>query len=146
MPYEVTLPGGYTVSDDPTRLDIDLIHRFLSEESYWAKGRSRALVERSIAGSLCLGVYRPQGQVGFARIVTDRCFFAWVCDVFVLPEARGQSIATGMMAAALRHPDLTEVARWMLVTTDAQGLYGRLGFGPYQEVYKLMAYFPPKTS
>jgi N-acetylglutamate synthase-like GNAT family acetyltransferase len=129
MSFETTVADGYLISDDKDRLDIGLVHRFIAEESYWAKGRPRALVERTIAGSLCLGVYAPAGgQVGFARVITDRALFAWMADVFVLPEARGKGLGKAMVAAFLDHPDLADVSRWMLVTSDADKLYEGFGF------------------
>src|SRR5436305_12554382 len=85
--------ASYEIATDPSRLDRDLIHRFLSEESYWAKGRSREIVDRSIENSMCFGVYEGDStQVAFARVVTDRCTFAWLADVFVVPEHRGHGL------------------------------------------------------
>lgn len=101
MAHDVTLPDGFVVSDDKARLDLDLIHRYLAEESYWAAGRSRAIVERTIAGSLCVGAYGPDGaQLGFARVITDRALFAWMADVFVLPGARAAARARDGRGAA----------------------------------------------
>jgi GNAT superfamily N-acetyltransferase len=122
---------GYVISDDPARLDVDAIHRFLSEQSYWARGRSRALVERSLAHSLCLGLYGPNGgQAGFARAVTDRVSFAWLADVFVLEGHRGRGLGDWLVRSLLGHPELSEVFRWVLGTADAQELYERAGFRP----------------
>ena len=130
MPHCIALASGHEVSDDHARLDIDLIHRFLAT-SYWAAGRSREVVARSIANSLCLGVYAPGGaQVGFGRIVTDRATTSHINDVFVLPEARGHGLGKALVAAMLGHPDLATVRRWTLSTQDAHGLYERFGFGP----------------
>jgi GNAT superfamily N-acetyltransferase len=86
------------------------------------------MVERTIAGSLCLGVYGPEGQLGFARVITDRALFAWMADVFVLQAARGKGLGKAMVAACLAHPDLADVQRWMLVTSDADKLYESFGF------------------
>ena len=139
MAHDVTLPGGFVVSDDKARLDLDLIHRYLAEESYWAAGRSRAIVERTIAGSLCVGAYGPDGaQLGFARVITDRALFAWMADVFVLPGARGRQLGRAMVEALLGHPDLADVQRWMLVTSDANGLYESYGFSWVTEDDRLM--------
>jgi GNAT superfamily N-acetyltransferase len=141
MTYEVPAAHGYVISDDKDRIDIDLVHRFIAEESYWAKGRDREMVVRTIAGSLCLGVYGAEGQVGFARVITDRALFAWMADVFVLPEARGKGLGRAMVAAFFGHPDLADVKRWMLVTSDADKLYEGFGFswvGPEDRLMKRM--------
>jgi GNAT superfamily N-acetyltransferase len=120
---------GYEISTDRARLDIDLIHRFLSEESYWAKGRDRAIVERSIANSMPFGLYLDGRQVGFARVVTDTVTFAWLADVFVLPEHRGRGLGKQLVETVLAHPELAHLKRWMLATGDAHELYRRYGFG-----------------
>ena len=121
--------GEYTISDERSRLDLDLIHGFLSGESYWARGRSRERVERSIENSLPFGLYGADGrQVGFARVVTDRATFAWLADVFVLPEERGRGLSKWLVECVLAHPELQNLRRWLLATHDAQGLYRRYGF------------------
>ncbi|HLL74395.1 MAG TPA: GNAT family N-acetyltransferase [Pyrinomonadaceae bacterium] len=121
--------GEYTVSDDPSRLDLGIVHGFLSRESYWARGRSRGRVERSIVNSLPFGVYRGDGrQVGFARVVTDRATFAWLADVFVVPEERGRGLSKWLVECVLAHPELQGLRRWLLATRDAQELYRRYGF------------------
>jgi GNAT superfamily N-acetyltransferase len=131
MAYEVPLAGGYVVSDEPARLDIDMIHRFLSEDSYWTNGRSRATTERSLANSLCFGLYAPDGaQAGFARVVSDRATSAHLADVFVLPDHRGRGLGEGLVVAVLDHPELAGVGRWTLTTRDAHRLYARFGFVP----------------
>src|SRR4051812_21615976 len=129
---DVTLPAldRYEISTDPARLDLDVIHRYLSQESYWAKGRTREDVARSIEHSVAFGVYLDGRQVGFARAVTDRTTFAWLADVFVLPEHRGHGLGKRLVEAALTTPELTGVYRWVLGTADAQGLYARYGFRP----------------
>jgi len=126
----------YLISTESAWLDLELIHRFLSEHSYWARGIPRDVVARSIANSLCFGVYalgndgpnpaRP--QVGFARVATDRATFAYLADVFVLPEHRGHGLSKRLMEAVLAHPDLQGLRRWMLATADAHDLYRRYGF------------------
>jgi GNAT superfamily N-acetyltransferase len=122
-----TSRGTFEISTDPARLDVGVIHGYLSR-SYWAADRPRSVVERSIAGSLVFGLFDPSGaQAGFARIVTDRATFAWLCDVFVLEDHRGLGLGTALVAAVLAHPDL-EGVRMMLGTRDAHGLYARYGF------------------
>jgi GNAT superfamily N-acetyltransferase len=118
----------YEISTDRTRLDIDLVHRFLSEESYWAKGRDRASTDRAIENSIPFGVYLGGRQVGFARVVTDRATFAWLADVFILPDHRGHGLGKRLVETVLTHPDFDGMKRWMLGTLDAHELYRRYGF------------------
>jgi GNAT superfamily N-acetyltransferase len=123
--------GGFTVSTDPARLDLDVIHGYLNRESYWAAGIPRDVLERAVAGSLCFGVYDDAGrQVGFARVVTDRATFAYLCDVFVLEQYRGRGLSKWLMECVMAHPDLRGLRRFVLVTRDAHGLYERFGFTP----------------
>ena len=129
----------YTISTDRSRLDVDLIHRFLSEESYWAKGRTREQVERSIENSVCYGAFAGEQQVGFARAVTDKATFAWLADVFVVERHRGAGIGRKLVEAALSDPELTDVYRWFLGTADAHGLYRRYGFDALRESGRFMA-------
>jgi GNAT superfamily N-acetyltransferase len=118
----------YIISTDRSKLDLHLIHNFISTESYWAVGRSQEVVARSIENSLPFGIYRGDEQIGFARVVTDYATFAWIADVFVMKEARGQGLSKWLMEAILAHPDLQGFRRWVLSTKDAQGLYRQFGF------------------
>ena len=130
---------SYEISTDPDRLDRDLIHRFLSEEAYWAKGRSREIVNRAIDHSMPFGVYDAGGrQVGFARGVTDRCTFAWIADVFVVAEHRGQGLGKRLIAEIIDHPELRVMGRCLLGTADAHGLYSQFGFEPLKRVERFM--------
>jgi GNAT superfamily N-acetyltransferase len=115
------------VSTDPARLDLDLIHGFLAE-SYWAKGIPRATLERALRGSLCFGAFEGGRQVGFARAITDFATFAYVADVFVVPEARGRGVGKALIGSMRAHPELQGLRRWVLVTRDAHGLYAQHGF------------------
>jgi GNAT superfamily N-acetyltransferase len=135
-PAEEWRRGDFAVSDDPARLDLDVVHGYLTR-SYWAAGIPRETVARSIAGSLPFGLYQvgkvgaaAERQVGFARVVTDRATFAYLADVFVLEEHRGRGLSLFLIEAILAHPDLQGLRRWHLVTRDAQGLYSRFGFAP----------------
>lgn len=121
----------YEIDDDTARLDLDVVHGFLTT-SYWAEGVPRDVVERSVAGSLNLGLYHAgsAAQVGFTRAVTDRATFVWVGDVFVLPGHRGRRLAHWMIETLLAHPDLAGVRRFMLATSDAHGVYADCGFAP----------------
>jgi GNAT superfamily N-acetyltransferase len=122
--------GDYLISTDRSRLDIDLIHDFLSKTAYWAVDRQREIVQRSIENSLSFGIYKGNSQVGFARVVTDYATFAWVADVFVLPEHRGRGLSKWLMEVILAHPELQGFRRWVLATKDAHSLYARFGFIP----------------
>ena len=128
-PYEIR-ETDLLISDDPSLLDRVLIHRFLSERSYWAQGVSREIVDRSLEHSLCFGVYQGAKQTGFARVVTDFATFAWLADVFIVEEKRGRGFGQKLVAAVLAHPRLHGLRRIMLGTRDAHGLYARSGFKP----------------
>lgn len=128
-PYERS-EQGLVFSTDRARLDVDLIHRFLSGESYWVRGIQRELVERSIAHSICFGVYDEGRQLGFARVVTDGAGFAYLADVFVVSEARGAGLGKRLIDFVMAHPDLQRIRRFLLATRDAHGLYARYGFAP----------------
>jgi GNAT superfamily N-acetyltransferase len=129
---------GYDIDDDPARLDMDVVHGFLAS-SYWAEGVTRDVVERSVAGSLNLGLYHGESQVGFTRAVTDRATFAWVCDVFVLSGHRGRGLGHWMVRTLLAHPDLTGIRRFMLATADAHQVYADCGFVPLDDPDRYMA-------
>ncbi len=118
------------VSTDDALLDVALIHRWLSEDAYWSLGRSRETVEESLRHSVNVGAYDDSGQVGFLRIVTDRATFAWVCDVYVDPAARGHAVGKALMAEADRLLTSYGVKRAMLATADAHGLYTQFGYQP----------------
>jgi GNAT superfamily N-acetyltransferase len=118
------------ISTDPGELDVDMIHRFLSKESYWAVGISRAVLERALANSLCFGCYLDKLQVAFARVVTDQATFAHLKDVFVLPEFRGHGFGMQLMQAVMAYPDLRAVT-FTLHTDDAHALYEKFGFALY---------------
>ncbi|HEU4889482.1 MAG TPA: GNAT family N-acetyltransferase [Thermoanaerobaculia bacterium] len=117
------------ISDDRSRMDVEVIHTFLSQESYWAKNVPREVVERALEHSLCVGAFDDGVQVGFARAITDYATFAYIADVFVLPSHRGHGISKQIMDAVVNHPRLRGLRRWHLVTRDAHGLYAQFGFG-----------------
>jgi GNAT superfamily N-acetyltransferase len=121
--------GEYVISTDKARLDTDVIHAYLSRESYWAQGRSREAVLTSIDHSLCFGIYREREevQVGFARVVTDYATFAWLCDVFVLEPHRGLGLGKRLVAAVTEHDALRSLRLMILATRNAQSLYQRAG-------------------
>lgn len=121
--------GDYTISTDPERFDIEIFHRYLSEESYWARGRAHATTEATVANSIVFGVYASGGDmVGAARVVTDRATFGWLCDVFVLDAHRGRGLGKALIEAVTAHPELVGLRRLLLSTGDAHGLYEQYGF------------------
>ena len=136
---------GFTISTDQTKLDLDLIHRWLSEESYWAKGRSRELVARSLQNSLSFGLYQAGAQVGFARVVTDYATFAWLADVFIIPEYRGRGLSKWLVEVIISHPQLQGFRRWVLATRDAHDLYRRFGFEPLPQPERWMERLDPEA-
>jgi nitroimidazol reductase NimA-like FMN-containing flavoprotein (pyridoxamine 5'-phosphate oxidase superfamily)/GNAT superfamily N-acetyltransferase len=125
--------GALLLSTDPARLDVGLVHRFLAEQSYWARGVSEQALRVSLRESLCFGVYDGDAQLAFARVVTDFARFAYLADVFVVPEARGRGLGKLLVQQVLEHSDLRAVERWLLGTADAHGLYARFGFVPAPE-------------
>jgi len=135
--------AGYSISTDPARLDIDVIHRFLTA-SYWATGISRDQVSRSIAHSLCFAIYHDGSgaQVGFARVITDRTTFGYLSDVFVLEHHRGQGLARWLIEVILDHPELQGFRRWILATRDAHRVYASVGFTALEHPERVMQYAP----
>ena len=128
---------GYTITGDPRRIDVDAVHAYLSR-SYWAESIPREIVERSIAGSVCLALLHEDCQVGFARAVTDKATFAYLADVYVLEEHRGRGLAKWLVEELRALPELQGLRRWVLVTRDAQGLYEKLGFRPLAHAERYM--------
>lgn len=120
--------GEFSISTDPKQLDITVIHKYLSTDSYWAQGRTVDTVKRSIENSLNFGLYKGKQQIGFARIVTDYATFAWLADVFVLDTYRGRGLGKWLVEVILSHPDLQRFRRWVLATKDAHELYRQFGF------------------
>lgn len=131
------------VSSDPAALDIDLIHRFLSGQSDWARGIPRAIVETAIAHSLCFGGYLGHAQVAFARVVTDYATYGNLVDVFVLPEHRGRGHARTLLRAVMGEPRLQGLRRFTLNTVDAHGLYASFGFSTPRKPETAMEIYRP---
>jgi len=134
----------YEITCDRTRLDIDAIHAFLSQ-SYWAAGIPRAIVERAIANSLCFGAFHEGRQVGLARVITDEATFAYLADVYVLPEHRGKGLSRRLMEQVIRHPDLQGLRRMLLATRDAHALYAKFGFKPLAHPERIMEIHNPNV-
>lgn len=118
---------NFIISDDQAKLNIDTICDFLSR-AYWADKRARTVIEKSIQYSLNFGVYEGNKQIGFARVVTDRAVFAYLCDVFIHEDYRGHALGKWLMECILSHPELQGLKRWCLLTKDAHGLYKQFGF------------------
>lgn len=130
----------FTISTDPTRLDVDAIADMLSR-AYWAKGRSRAVIERYIQHSLTFGIYADRRQIGLARVVTDYTTFAWLCDVVIHEDYRGRGLGKWLMETIHDHPDLQGLRRWLLATRDAHGLYKQFGWTPLPNPERWMEKF-----
>jgi GNAT superfamily N-acetyltransferase len=137
--------GAYTISTDRQRLDVKLIHQFLSTSTYWATGRPHEVVQRSLDHSLCFGLYRDGEQVGFARVITDYATFAWVADVFVLEAHQGQGLGKWLTEVIIAHPELQGFRRWALATKDAQELYRKFGFADLKRPERWMERHDPAT-
>ena len=132
--------GDHLISTDPARVDVVDVHRWLSEQAYWALGRTFETQRRAIEHSaLVVGAYTAEGdQVGFARMVTDLATFAWLADVYVIDEARGTGLGAAMVAAIVEHPDVATIKRQLLATADAHDLYARFGYEPLAEPERWM--------
>ena len=127
----------YDISTDPSRLQLEAIHAYLTR-SYWSPGVPKHIVARAIANSMCFGVYLGDAQVGFARVITDKATFAYLADVYVLEEHRGQGLSKRLVAQIQAHPDLQGLRRFLLATADAHGLYAQYGFKPPEKPGNLM--------
>ena len=117
----------YDISTDPSRLQLESIHAYLTR-SYWSPGIPKDVVARGIANSMCFGIYQGESQVGFARVITDKSSFAYLADVYVLEEHRGQGLSKRLVGEILAHPELQGLRRVLLATADAHGLYAQCGF------------------
>lgn len=134
--------GEFTVSTDTAGFDIPAIHAYLAR-SYWSPGIPIEIVERAIANSLCFGLFHGKTQIGLARVVTDRATYAYLCDVYVLEEYRGQGLAVWLMECVVAHPDLQGLRRFSLATRDAHELYRKFGFDDLGDPSKHMEVFRP---
>ena len=135
--YEVQ-KDDFFISTDKTKLNIAVIHNYLSKESYWAKNIPMKTVKKSIKGSCCFGVYDKSEQVGFARVVTDHATFGYLADVFILDGYRSKGLSKWLMETIMNHPELQGLRRWMLATRDAHGLYAQFGFTPLDKPERIM--------
>jgi GNAT superfamily N-acetyltransferase len=133
------LAGGFELDDDRARLDLDAVHAFISEQSYWGRGRSREQQERAIGGAArVVGLYRGSEQIGFARAVCDGATVGYLADVYVLPDYRGRGLGLELVREIVDGGGIPADVRWLLHTADAQGLYAKLGFTDDPPLYPLM--------
>jgi GNAT superfamily N-acetyltransferase len=137
------LKKGYNISTDKALIDFEAVYQYLSGESYWAKGIPAERLARAIQNSMCFGVYKGNEQAGFARVVTDQATFAYICDVFILPQHRGFGLSKWLMQTIVGHPDLQGLRRWSLATLDAHGLYSQFGFTRLSKPENWMEMFKP---
>lgn len=133
----------FLISTDKEKIDVALVHHFLSESSYWAKNIPLEVVRTSIENSVCFGVYEGDDQVGFARVTTDKATFGYVGDVFILEAYRGRGLSKWLMQSILAHPELQGFRRWILATADAHGLYAQSGFKPLAKPERWMELHEP---
>jgi GNAT superfamily N-acetyltransferase len=143
MNTDYFLKKGYTISTDKTLLDFEVIYKYLSEESYWAKGILAERLKNAIEGSMCFGVYKGNTIAGFTRVITDKATFAYLCDVFILPGYRGIGLSKWLMQTIVEHPELQGLRRWSLATADAHGLYSQFGFTQLSRPENWMEKFKP---
>jgi GNAT superfamily N-acetyltransferase len=134
---------GYVFSDDPNKIDVVALHKYLSTESYWAKGIPMETVQRSVDNSLCFGIYKDTVQIGFARWVTDRATFGYLADVYIDEAHRGKGLSKKLMSLMMFHKDLQGLRRYVLATLDAHGLYAQYGFKAIEHPERLMAIVIP---
>ena len=120
--------GEFTIDTDNERVDVDAVQAFLENDSYWAQTRTRDQTETAIANSICFGLYCGERQIGFARVVSDRATFAYIGDVYVLDEFRGQGLSKWLMETIIAHPELQGLRRWVLATRDAHEIKKKYGF------------------
>ena len=146
--YEVR-QNGFCISTDKSKLDVSVIHDYLCNESYWAKNIPAEIVQRSIEGSCCFGLYAEENsttkQIGFARVVTDYATFGYLADVFIVEQYRGSGLSKWLMKTIMNCPDLQGLRRWLLATKDAHGLYLQFGFSPLDKPERIMGFKPFET-
>jgi len=131
---------NFTISTDPARLDMDAIVEMLAR-AYWAIGRPPEKTERAFRNSLVFGVYDGDRQIGMARVITDASIFAYLCDVFIQEDYRSKGLGKWLIRTIMEHPDLADIRRWLLVTSDAHGLYRQFGFTQIEDPEHWMQIF-----
>jgi N-acetylglutamate synthase-like GNAT family acetyltransferase len=129
---------AFSISTDKSKLQLDIVQDYLANRSYWAQGIPMEIVQRSVENSIAFGVYLEDKQIGFCRVTSDLSTFAYLADVFILEEYRGNGLSKWLMECVLAHPDLQNLRRWVLATYDAHGLYTQFGFGPLDKPQNFM--------
>jgi len=119
--------GGFTVTTDKEKIEIDILHNFINQ-SYWANGRTKQTIITSIENSLCFSMFKGEKQIGFARVITDYATFAYLCDVYIEEDYRGNGLGIWMLECILNYPNLLDLKKWLLATRDAHELYRKFGF------------------
>jgi len=137
------LKQGFGISTDQDLIDFAAVYNYLHLDSYWAQGIAEETLRIAIKNSLCFGIYKENKQAGFARVVTDKATFAYICDVFVLPEFRRLGLSKWLMQTIVNHPELQGLRRWSLATADAHGLYSQFGFMQITRPERWMEIFTP---
>jgi GNAT superfamily N-acetyltransferase len=140
---EAFLKKGFQISTDKSLLDFNVIFNYLDKESYWSQGIPVETLKKAIEGALCFGVYQQNKQVGFARVVSDKATFAYICDVFILADHRRIGLSKWLIQTIIKHPELQGLRRWSLATVDAQGLYSQFGFIQISKPERWMEIFTP---
>jgi len=134
----------YLVSTDKSKIDVDAVHHFLSQ-SYWAEGIPKDVVHRGIDNSLCFAIYHRDKLTGFARVISDFATFAYLADVFIMPEERGRGLSKWLMQLIINHPQLQGLRRFILATKDAHSLYTQFGFTPFDKPERWMQRHNPEV-
>ncbi|GAB2981049.1 GNAT family N-acetyltransferase [Mucilaginibacter puniceus] len=140
---EFYINQGFKISIDKDLLDIDIIYNYLDKESYWSQGIPLEKLKTGIENSICFGIYKHSKQVGFARVITDKAIFAYLCDVFVLTDHRGIGLSKWLLQTIKNHPELQGLRRWTLATVDAHRLYSQFGFTPLTNTDRWMGIYTP---
>jgi GNAT superfamily N-acetyltransferase len=135
--------NGYLISTDKELIDFDAVYNYLSTDSYWAKQMPAETLKRGIENSICFGIYKQKQQVGFARVISDKATFAYICDVFVLPQFRGAGLSKWLVQTIISHAELQGLRRWSLATLDAHGLYKQMGFVQLSNADRWMEIYRP---
>ena len=140
---DIFIKKGFLISTDQELLDFEVIYHYLKDESYWTKGIPVETLKKAIKNSICFGIYKQKRLAGFARVVTDKATFAYICDVFVLDEFRNLGLSKWLVQTIKEHPELQGLRRWSLATADAHGLYAQFGFTPVIRPERWMEIFTP---
>ncbi len=139
----VFLKMGYEISTEKSAINFEVVYNYLNGDSYWAQGIPKEKLKKAIENSICFSVLKEQEQVGFARVISDHATFAYICDVFILPKARGNGLSKWLVQTIMNHPDLQGLRRWSLATFDAHGLYKQFGFKEVSRPDRWMEIFKP---